>query len=58
VFVVASILTVAAAHAAPTITVPAGIDHAPWDALLATYVDERRLVDYAAWSNTSTITGA
>ncbi len=36
-------------NAAPTIEVPAGIDHAPWDALLNKYVDERGLVAYAKW---------
>ena len=28
---------------------PAGIDHAPWNRLLGKYVDDRGLVDYAAW---------
>ena len=30
-------------------SVPAGIDHTPWDDLAAAYVDEKGLVDYAAW---------
>lgn len=37
------------ASAAPTAQVRAGIDHAPWDALLKKYVDERGLVGYARW---------
>ena len=37
------------ANAAPTIEVSADIDHAPWDALLKKYVDERGLVAYAKW---------
>jgi len=42
----------ACAPAAPTpgpVPVPAGIDHAEWTRLLRVYVDERGLVDYAAW---------
>lgn len=35
--------------AAPTVTVAAGIDPAPWDALLKKYVDDRGLVAYAKW---------
>jgi hypothetical protein len=35
--------------AAPTLTVAAGIDPAPWDRLLRKYVDERGLVAYASW---------
>ena len=35
--------------AAPTVTVPAGINHAPWDVLLRKYVDDRGLVNYRAW---------
>ncbi len=31
------------------VEVRAGIDHAPWQRLLQKYVDERGLVDYAAW---------
>src|SRR6185436_1865523 len=31
------------------VRVRAGIDHAAWDRLLSTYVDEAGLVDYAAW---------
>jgi hypothetical protein len=31
------------------VEVPAGVDHAPWNRLLQKYVDERGLVDYAAW---------
>ncbi|MBI4625026.1 MAG: DUF547 domain-containing protein [Verrucomicrobia bacterium] len=37
--------------AAPTVTVPAGIDPQPWDALLTKYVDERGLVAYEKWKN-------
>lgn len=34
---------------AAEVRVPAGIDHAPLDALLRRYVDDKGLVDYAAW---------
>jgi hypothetical protein len=40
------------AHAAgkgERVEVPAGIDHAAFDRLLAKYVDDRGLVDYAGW---------
>jgi hypothetical protein len=37
--------------AAPTLTVAAGIDPAPWDRLLRKYVDERGLVAYAGWKS-------
>jgi hypothetical protein len=37
---------------APTVEVPAGLDPAPWDALLKKYVNERGLVDYATWKAT------
>lgn len=40
-------------HAAPTVDVPAGIDHAPWDQLLKRYVNDRGLVDYATWKSSS-----
>ncbi len=40
---------VSGANAAPTVNVPAGIDPAPYDALLRTYVDGQGLVDYSAW---------
>jgi len=33
----------------PTVTVPAGINHSPWDTLLKKYVDDRGLVNYGAW---------
>jgi len=33
----------------PDIAIPAGIDHAPWTAMLELYVDDRGLVDYDAW---------
>lgn len=32
-----------------SLEVPAGIDHAAWDGLLAKYVDERGLVAYESW---------
>jgi hypothetical protein len=35
---------------AATVVVPAGIDHAPWTALLKRYVNDQGLVDYKAWS--------
>ena len=38
------------ASAAP-VEVRAGIDHAEWSRLLRAYVDERGLVDYAAWKS-------
>lgn len=38
-----------ALRAAPTVRVPAAIDHAAWDGLLQRRVDERGLVDYAGW---------
>lgn len=34
---------------AGTLNVPAGIDHAPWDALLKRYVDAQGLVAYRQW---------
>jgi hypothetical protein len=34
---------------AQTVQAPAGIDHQPWHELLQRYVDDRGLVDYAAW---------
>ncbi|MDE3084898.1 MAG: DUF547 domain-containing protein, partial [Verrucomicrobiota bacterium] len=37
------------AAAAPTVEVPAGIDHAPWDTLLKKYVNDRGLVAYGPW---------
>lgn len=40
---------VARAEAPIRVDVPAGVDHAAWDRLLRKYVDERGLVDYAAW---------
>lgn len=43
----------AALQGAPTINVPAGIDHVPWDALLKRHVDDRGLVDYAAWKKSA-----
>ncbi|MFA6963080.1 MAG: DUF547 domain-containing protein [Opitutaceae bacterium] len=43
------VLGASLANAAPTVEVPAGIDHAPWDALLKKYIDERGLVAYAKW---------
>jgi hypothetical protein len=42
-------LTVIAAANAVTVSVPAGIDSAPWDALLKKYVNDRGLVAYQAW---------
>jgi len=45
----ALVMLVSGANAAPTVNVPAGIDPAPYDALLRRYVDERGLVNYAAW---------
>lgn len=39
--------------AAPTIGVPAGIDAAPWDALLKRHVNDHGLVAYEAWKNNS-----
>lgn len=35
------------------VEVPAGIDHSSWDGLLRKYVDERGLVDYAAWKDSA-----
>lgn len=37
------------AGTAEPVQVRSGIDHAEWDRLLRTYVDERGLVDYGAW---------
>ncbi len=53
-------LTVAAAACAKgskqegprRVAVPAGIDHSDWSRLLAKYVDDRGLVDYARWKAT------
>jgi len=39
------------ASAAPTLLVPAGIDMAPWEALLQKHVDDRGLVAYGAWKD-------
>lgn len=50
VFLIAGFLLTATAPAAPTLRVPAGIDHTTWDILLKEYVDSRGLVDYARWS--------
>jgi hypothetical protein len=44
-------LTPVLASALPS--VPANINHAPWDALTRTYVDARGLVDYEKWHQTS-----
>lgn len=38
-----------AAASAATVSVPAGIDPAPWDALLKKYVNDQGLVAYQAW---------
>ncbi|HEX9781245.1 MAG TPA: DUF547 domain-containing protein [Opitutaceae bacterium] len=40
---------ISSARAAPTLQVPASMDHSSWDALLKAYVDDQGLVDYAAW---------
>lgn len=40
---------VSVAQAAPTLNVPSGIDPAPYEALLRTYVDAKGLVNYSAW---------
>ena len=40
--------------AAPTIAVPAGIDHTDWQRLLRQYVDDKGLVDYGAWVQSET----
>ena len=40
-----------AGNAAPTVQVPASINHAPWDALLKKHVNDHGLVDYAGWRN-------
>ncbi|MFP4283876.1 MAG: DUF547 domain-containing protein, partial [Opitutales bacterium] len=45
----ASVFAACSLHAAPTMNVPAGIDHAAWTTLLERYVDERGFVDYAGW---------
>ncbi len=49
VFVLAVPAGVAGAPRYARVEVAAGIDHGPWDRLLRKYVDERGLVDYAAW---------
>jgi hypothetical protein len=36
---------------AQSVRPPSGIDHQPWDELLQRYVDERGLIDYAAWKS-------
>ena len=36
---------------ADKVVVPSGIDHDPLDTLLQTYVDDKGLVDYAAWKD-------
>ena len=33
------------------VTCPAGIDHSTWDGLLKKYVDDKGLVNYAAWKS-------
>jgi uncharacterized protein DUF547 len=35
----------------PAVSIGADIDHSRWDRLLAKYVDDRGLVDYARWKN-------
>lgn len=42
-------LAVGVMASAATVDVPAGIDPAPWDALLKKYVNDRGLVAYQAW---------
>lgn len=44
--------------AAPTVSVPSGIDPAPWAALLKKHVNDRGLVAYAAWKNNPADTAA
>lgn len=33
------------------VSIPSGIDHSAWDQLLKKYVNDKGLVDYAAWKN-------
>lgn len=49
---------VSLAHAAPTVNVPAGIDPAPYGALLRKYVDGEGLINYAAWKANADDLGA
>lgn len=49
IFFALCILAAVPLAAAPTIGVPAGIDHTEWGRLLDRYVDDQGLVDYSAW---------
>lgn len=48
-----ALLLLATPLSAAEITIPAGIDHEPFDQLLAKYVDDRGLVDYAGWKESA-----
>ena len=49
-----ALLTFATNLHAQAVQTPAGIDHQPWHELLQRYVDDRGLVDYAAWKESKT----
>ncbi|MGH8019690.1 MAG: DUF547 domain-containing protein [Opitutaceae bacterium] len=48
-FVLLQVALIFSARAATTVQAPPDIDHAPWSELLKKYVDDRGMVDYAAW---------
>jgi hypothetical protein len=47
-----AVLCATTARAAP-VDVPRGVDHTPYDVLLRKYVNDRGLVNYAAWKNSA-----